>query len=47
MIIIGDKEVETNTISVRKRTGEEEKGVVLDNFVGMVKEKINTKDLEI
>ncbi|MFP4466294.1 MAG: threonine--tRNA ligase [Candidatus Goldiibacteriota bacterium] len=47
MIIIGDKEVETNTISVRKRGGEEQKGAVPEEFTEIIKEKIKTKDLGI
>src|ERR1035437_2490189 len=47
MLIIGDKEVENNTVSVRKRTGEETKDVKLEDFIAMVKGKIASKDLSI
>jgi len=47
MIILGDKEVETRTLSVRKRTGEEEKGVDLGKFLGMLTEKIRQKEANI
>ncbi len=43
MIIIGDKEIETKTVSIRKRTGEEEKGVVFDAFLKNIREKIDSK----
>ncbi|MEI7640824.1 MAG: threonine--tRNA ligase [bacterium] len=47
MIITGDIEVETNTISVRKRSGEEEKGVSAEAFVKMITEKIKKKEIAI
>jgi threonyl-tRNA synthetase len=47
MLIIGDKEVETNTVSVRKRGGDEEKGVDFEAFKAMVLAKIKNKDLGI
>ncbi len=39
LIIIGKKEVESNTISVRSRDGEETKGVVPSEFASRVKEE--------
>ncbi len=47
MIILGDKEVETKTVSIRKRTGEEEKGADFGKFMEMVAEKISKKELGI
>ncbi len=47
MIITGDIEVDTNTISVRKRSGEEEKGVSAEAFVKMITEKIKKKEIAI
>ncbi|PKL91033.1 MAG: threonine--tRNA ligase [Candidatus Goldiibacteriota bacterium HGW-Goldbacteria-1] len=47
MLILGDKEVESRTVSVRKRTGEEEKGVDFIKFIEMVTAKIKNKELGI
>ena len=47
MLILGDKEVENNTVSVRKRGGEEIKGVKPADFIENVCVKIRDKDLEI
>jgi len=47
MLIIGEKEAEAGNMSVRKRTGEEEKGVKLDIFMNMLLEKIKNKDINI
>jgi threonyl-tRNA synthetase len=47
MIVLGDKEVESNTLSIRKRSGEEMKDVKLEDFITMVKAKIESKDLTV
>ncbi len=47
MLIIGDKEQQKNVVSVRKRTGEEKKDVKIDEFLNMLIEKIEKKDLNI
>lgn len=47
MLIIGDKEVEGKTVSVRLRTGEETKGVDFEEFLKKVQEKIKNKDINI
>lgn len=47
MLIIGDKEQQKNVVSVRKRTGEEKKDVNFDDFLNMLIEKIEKKDLEL
>ncbi|MCE5299707.1 MAG: threonine--tRNA ligase [Spirochaetia bacterium] len=47
MLVLGDKEADSGTISTRKRTGEEEKGVNAEEFVAMVAGKIKNKDLTI
>ena len=47
MIIIGDKEAQKGTISVRKRTGIEEKDVKFDDFLKMVLDKIQKKEIDI
>jgi threonyl-tRNA synthetase len=43
MVIIGPKEEESKTLSVRKRTGEETKGGTLDEFVTQIAEEIKRK----
>jgi len=47
MLIIGDKEVEGKTVSVRLRTGEETKGVNFEEFVKKVQDKIKNKEINI
>lgn len=47
MIIVGDKEVEADTISVRYRDGEQENGLKLDKFVNQVETVINSKSLNL
>ncbi len=39
-LVIGDKEVQDNTVTYRKRGSQEQKTVPLDSFVSMVKEEI-------
>ena len=39
-LVIGDKEVQDNTVTYRKRGSQEQKTVSLDSFVSMVKEEI-------
>ncbi|NCT55394.1 threonine--tRNA ligase [bacterium] len=45
MIIVGDKELDANTISVRYRDGEQENAIKLDKFVSQVEKVINSKSL--
>lgn len=47
MFIIGEKEVETKTVSLRLRTGQETKGVNPDVFLTNILNKIKNKDIEI
>lgn len=47
MIIVGDREEENHTISVRKRTEEEEHGVKLKEFIKETQELIETKSLSL
>jgi len=47
MFIIGEKEVETKTVSLRLRTGQETKGVNPEVFLENIKKKIINKDIEI
>ncbi len=46
MLIIGDKEVETGTVSVRKRGGVDLGAMSLDQFIMMAKEEIETRKIE-
>ena len=46
LFIIGDKEVAEKKITVRKRTGENIGPFTIDEFIGIMKEKIDTKSLE-
>ena len=47
MITCGDDEVESGKIAVRLRTGEVEKNLDLDDFIKNLKEKIETKSLDL
>lgn len=47
MLIIGDKEVQDRTVSVRLRTGEETKGVNFDQFMNGVLDKIKNRTIGI
>ena len=46
MLIIGDKEVETGTVSVRKRGGVDLGAMSLEQFIAMAKEEIETRKIE-
>ena len=43
MILVGDKDIEANTISVRSRKNGDEGATTIDEFVKRVKEEIDTK----
>ncbi len=45
MLIIGKKEMETGTVSLRTRTGEQRNAIGLDEFIALVREKIEKKEL--
>ncbi|TFG35564.1 MAG: threonine--tRNA ligase, partial [Nitrospirales bacterium] len=47
LVIIGDKEVSENTVTVRKRSGENIGPFTVTALLGILKEKITTKTLEI
>ncbi len=47
MIIVGDKELESQTISIRRRDGKQEFNVQLDDFIQNLKNKIKSKDLDV
>lgn len=46
MLIIGDKEVETGTVSVRKRGGVDLGAMSVEQFIMMAKEEIETRKIE-
>ena len=46
MLIIGDKEIETNTVSVRKRGGVDLGSMSLDDFAAMLREEIDTLKID-
>lgn len=43
MIVIGEKEQESNTITVRKKTGGDIKNISIDEFVKLLKENVKNK----
>lgn len=47
MVILGDKEVEQRTLSVRTRTGENLPEMSLDAFLERVEEEIRTRSIEV
>ena len=47
MIIVGDKELESHTISVRRRDGKQEYNVRLEDFIELLKGKIKNRELDI
>ena len=47
LVIIGDKEVSDNTVTVRKRSGENIGPFTVAELIGLLKEKIATKTLVI
>jgi threonyl-tRNA synthetase len=47
MLIVGDREAESGTVSVRRRTGEETQGVPVDDFIGGLVKEIETRALEL
>ncbi len=46
LVIIGDKEISENKITVRKRSGENIGPFTADEFIGMIKEKVKSKSIE-
>jgi threonyl-tRNA synthetase len=46
LVIIGDKEISENGITVRKRSGENIGPFTVDEFIGIIRNKINDKSLE-
>ena len=45
MLVIGEQEVNSGKLSVRKRNGEELKDVSIDDFISNLKEEIETKEI--
>ena len=46
-VIIGDKEIESDTISVRDRTGNQKNAISLDEFIQVVKQVNDTQSLQL
>lgn len=46
MLIVGPKEIESGTVSVRTRGGDDKRGVPLDEFVTTAREAVNTRALD-
>lgn len=42
MLIVGEKEADAGQVSIRPRTGEQMNGVAVDDFVAMLREKVET-----
>ena len=47
MLVVGDRDVENRTVSVRLRTGEDLGAMSLAEFTNRIKEKVQTKSLEL
>jgi threonyl-tRNA synthetase len=47
MIIIGNREMENNSISVRQRDGQDLGSLKLDDFIKKIKQQIENKSLTL
>ncbi|MBN2502813.1 MAG: threonine--tRNA ligase, partial [Anaerolineales bacterium] len=47
MLVIGDREIEENTVSLRKRDGSRENDMAFDDFVALLKERVETRSKEL
>ena len=47
IIIVGDEEMATQTISIRDRTGTQKKNLAIDKFIEMICDVINAKSLNL
>jgi threonyl-tRNA synthetase len=47
MLVVGDNEVSSSTVSVRRRTGEESRGVNLEDLVGKLTAEIESRSLDL
>ena len=46
MLVIGDREAEAGTVSVRSRSGGDMGAMPLDDFLAMAKEEVDTKAIK-
>ena len=47
MLVVGDREVEENTIALRKRDGSRQNGLPADEFVALITERIAERSPEL
>jgi threonyl-tRNA synthetase len=47
MLVVGDNEVSSGTVSVRRRTGEETRGVTVDDFVSRIGDEIEARSVDL
>ncbi|MFZ3111300.1 MAG: threonine--tRNA ligase [Rectinemataceae bacterium] len=47
MLVVGQKEMEGKTVSIRFRDGKQENGIPLDVFIGRILDRIATKSLDL
>ncbi len=47
MLVVGDKEVEQETVALRKRDGTQQNALPFNEFLGMLQEKIATRSAEL
>jgi len=47
MLVVGDREMEAGTVALRKRDGSRQDDMAVDDFIAMVREKIDTRSSEL
>ena len=47
MLVVGDNEVSSDTVSVRRRTGEETRGVRVEDFVGRLGDEVAARSVDL
>jgi threonyl-tRNA synthetase len=47
LLIVGPKEIESGTVSVRTRDGTDKRGVALEEFIAAAREAISTRALDV
>jgi len=47
MVVLGDKEIQSGTVALRKRDGSRNDAMPLDEFVAMVQDRVNTRSGEL
>jgi threonyl-tRNA synthetase len=47
MLVVGDNEVSSDTVSVRRRTGEESRGVGVDEFASRLRDEVESRSVEL